>query len=119
MSITTYDDANATANSATEKKPPRINSVRCVGASFDAITRAPNSDPTANPAMALKKAREALRLAANDYGRFALANAALACAKQNPNEKEALLKDARTALAGIPKDSSLRADADALLKEIK
>ena len=72
-----------------------------------------------DPAAALEKAREALRLAPNDYGSFALANAAVACAKQNPQAKEALLKDARTALAGIPKNSGLRADADALLKEIK
>lgn len=72
-----------------------------------------------DPAAALEKARESLRLMANDYGRFALVNAAAACARQDPKAKEELVNEARKALAEISKDSGLRNVADALLKEIK
>ncbi len=71
-----------------------------------------------DPESALEKAKESMRLVTSDNGRFALANASIACSQSNVHAKNALLGDARQALAEIPRDSALRPDADELLKRM-
>ena len=71
-----------------------------------------------DPQVALQKAKEAFRLCPSEQGRFALSNAYVACAQRSPQERPALLAEARIWLDGISKDSPIHEDAEMLRHEI-
>lgn len=72
-----------------------------------------------DPELAVSKAKLSLALFPNDYGRFALGNAYIASARNDPKTKDAMLAEARKALGEIAPNSAMRGEADGLLESIK